>query len=198
MNRTPPRRRRTVTSDEHSLWRMAMRDTDPLPGREIPDPPAPSPAAGDLPVEIAGPAVPDGLAGRGAGLPASGHRNRLPALDPASPPGLDRRTDDRLRRGRLGIEGRIDLHGMTQSQAHAALNSFILRGWHEQRRMVLVITGKGSAGKGSGGQGAGILRQVVPRWLNESPLRPLVLAIQRAQPKDGGDGALYVLLKRRR
>ncbi|WP_246148618.1 Smr/MutS family protein [Skermanella pratensis] len=193
----PPRRRRTVTSDEHSLWRMAMRDTDPLPGREIPDPPAPSPALPALPVEIS-PAVPDGSPGRGGGLAVSGHRNRLPALDPASPPGLDRRTDDRMRRGRLGIEGRIDLHGMTQSQAHAALNSFILRGWHEQRRMVLVITGKGSAAKGSGGQGAGILRQIVPRWLNESPLRPLVLAIQRAQPKDGGDGALYVLLKRRR
>ena len=63
---------------------------------------------------------------------------------------------------------------------------------------MLVITGKGSTGRGLGGQGMGILRQVVPRWLNESPLRPLVLAIHRAQPKDGGDGALYVLLKRRR
>lgn len=192
MNRMPPRRRRTVTSDEHSLWRLAMRDTEPLPGRALPDATA-APPPGALPVEVAGPPVADGLAGRGSGLPVSGHRNRLPALDPSSPPGLDRRTDDRLRRGRLGIDGRIDLHGMTQSQAHAALNSFILRGWHEQRRMVLVITGKGS-----GGQGAGILRQVVPRWLNEAPLRPLVLAIQRAQPKDGGDGALYVLLKRRR
>ena len=61
---------------------------------------------------------------------------------------------------------------MTQSQAHAALNSFVLRGWHEQRRCLLVITGKGSTGRGSGGQGMGVLRQVVPRWLNESPLRP--------------------------
>jgi DNA-nicking Smr family endonuclease len=122
----------------------------------------------------------------------------LPALDPAASPGLDRRTDDRLRRGRVSIDGRVDLHGMTQSQAHAALHSFILRGWHEQRRYLLVITGKGSAARGFGGQGTGVLRQAVPRWLNEMPLRPLVIAVHRAHPRDGGDGALYVLLKRRR
>jgi DNA-nicking Smr family endonuclease len=171
-----------------------MRQTDPLPGREIAEPALPPMTMADaLPLDSQGIMPLDGDRLEGKPQAVTGHRSRLPSLDPTASPGLDRRTDDRLRRGRLGIQGRIDLHGMTQSQAHAALNSFILRGWHEQRRMVLVITGKGS-----GGQGAGILRQVVPRWLNESPLRPLVLAIQRAQPKDGGDGALYVLLKKRR
>jgi DNA-nicking Smr family endonuclease len=200
MIRIPPRRRRTVTNDEHSLWRLAMRDTEPLPGRELDGDAEPAPATIAEPVQVppaAAIAMPPG-----SPVPAQRQPAPLPFLDPATSAGIDRRTDERLRRGRVGIDGRIDLHGMTQSQAHAALNSFVLRGWHEQRRCLLVITGKGSAAKGSmergGGQGMGILRQVVPRWLNESPLRPLVLAIHRAQPKDGGDGALYVLLKRRR
>jgi DNA-nicking Smr family endonuclease len=196
MIRIPPRRRRTVTTEEHNLWRTVMRDTEPLPGRELDgdDESASAPLADpvqvpELSISIPPPETP---------LPVQPKRNPLPFLDPSSSAGIDRRTDERLRRGRVGIDGRIDLHGMTQSQAHSALNSFVLRGWHEQRRCLLVITGKGSTGRGSGGQGMGILRQVVPRWLNESPLRPLVLAIHRAQPKDGGDGALYVLLKRRR
>lgn len=118
-----------------------------------------------------------------------------PVLDPSGSAGIDRRTDDRLRRGRLDIEARIDLHGMTQTQAHSALSSFIKAGWHGHRRTVLVITGKGS---GPAGRGAGVLRSAVPRWLNEPPLRQMVVAIRPAQPRHGGEGALYVLLKRRR
>jgi DNA-nicking Smr family endonuclease len=173
-----------------------MRDTEPLPGRELDgdDEPA-SPLVADA-VQV--PDLSISIPPPGTPVPVQPKRNPLPVLDPSSSAGIDRRTDERLRRGRVGIDGRIDLHGMTQSQAHSALNSFVLRGWHEQRRCLLVITGKGSTGRGSGGQGMGVLRQVVPRWLNESPLRPLVLAIHRAQPRDGGDGALYVLLKRRR
>jgi DNA-nicking Smr family endonuclease len=200
MIRIPPRRRRTVTNDEHSLWRAAMRDTEPLPGRELDGVAEPAPSTVAEPVQMPpSPAItmPPGT----PPVPAQRQPAPLPFLDPATSAGIDRRTDERLRRGRVGIDGRIDLHGMTQSQAHAALNSFVLRGWHEQRRCLLVITGKGSA-KGpmerGGGQGMGVLRQAVPRWLNEAPLRPLVLAIHRAQPKDGGEGALYVLLTRRR
>jgi DNA-nicking Smr family endonuclease len=195
MIRIPPRRRRTVTTEEHNLWRSVMRDTEPLPGRELDSDPESASLLTAEPLQVPAPGNP---APSGPPVPVQPRTNPLPFLDPSTSAGIDRRTDDRLRRGRVGIDGRIDLHGMTQSQAHAALNSFVLRGWHEQRRCLLVITGKGSTGRGSGGQGMGILRQVVPRWLNESPLRPLVLAIHRAQPKDGGDGALYVLLKRRR
>jgi DNA-nicking Smr family endonuclease len=195
MIRIPPRRRRSVTSEEHSLWRTVMRDTEPLPGRELDGEPQPPSL---LSVDPIPPPVPGIVASPQPTVPVQPRTTPLPLLDPSRSAGIDRRTDDRLRRGRVGIDGRIDLHGMTQSQAHAALNSFVLRGWHEQRRCLLVITGKGSTGRGSGGQGMGVLRQVVPRWLNESPLRPLVLAIHRAQPKDGGEGALYVLLKRRR
>jgi DNA-nicking Smr family endonuclease len=182
----PTRRRRAVTADEHSLWRMAMRDTDPLPGHEIPvDKATPADAMMATP-------LPTGNLLSTGPAPTGGPKKKLPALDPMTP-GVDRRTDERLRRGRVDIDGRIDLHGLNQAQAHTALAAFISRGWHEQRRCVLVITGKGS-----GDSGGGVLRQAVPRWLNEPPLRQMVIAIHRAQTRHGGDGALYVLIKRRR
>ena len=117
----------------------------------------------------------------------------MPPLTPGSVANIDRRTADRFRRGELVIDGRIDLHGMTQAQAHGALGAFVHRAWAEGRRCVLVITGKGTY---TGGHG--VLRQAVPRWLADAPLRPMVLAVQSAQLRDGGEGALYVLIKRRR
>jgi len=107
--------------------------------------------------------------------------------------GIDRRTHDRFRRGRMAIEGRLDLHGMTRERAHAALNAFLYRAHERSARCVLVVTGKGT-----GRDGGGVLRREVPHWLNQAGLRTLVLGIAHAQPRDGGDGALYVLLKRRR
>lgn len=100
---------------------------------------------------------------------------------------LDKRTGQKLVRGKLPLEGRIDLHGMTQDEAHGRLARFLETGAEAGKRCVLVITGK-----------SGVLKAAVPRWLNGAELRPLVLAIRYAQAKDGGEGALYVLLKRRR
>ncbi len=82
---------------------------------------------------------------------------------------------------------------MTQAEAHRALTAFVVGQQAAGRRCVLVITGKGSA-KGR----AGILRAAVPRWLNEPPNRERVLAFDFARPRDGGEGALYVLLRRLR
>lgn len=117
----------------------------------------------------------------------------LPPLAPDAAPGLDRRSAERLRRGALAIEARLDLHGMTQEEAHRALDAFLARAAQAGKRSVLVITGKG--GRGSG---AGVLRAAVPRWLNEAPNRARILAFAPAQPQHGGTGALYLLLKRRR
>ena len=107
---------------------------------------------------------------------------------------LDKRTGQKLVRGKLPLEGRLDLHGLTQDQAHSRLTRFIATSAEAGKRCVLVITGKGLKPTGE----TGVLRQAVPRWLNSSDLRPLVLAIRYAQAKDGGEGALYVLLKRGR
>ena len=118
----------------------------------------------------------------------------LPELDHGSSPGVDKSTATRLKKGRQPIEGRLDLHGMTQSEAHPALDTFIENAYRAGKRAVLVITGKGTKSDGS----VGVLRQAVPRWLNLTPNRARILAFSHATAKDGGEGALYVLIKRKR
>lgn len=119
---------------------------------------------------------------------------RLPVAVKRAPPnpGLDRRTAERLRRGDIPIERRLDLHGMTQADAHAALDHFVRRAWMDGKRMLLVITGKGAAGTG------GVLRNGIPRWLAAGENAVRVLRIESAQARHGGGGAYYVLLRRRR
>jgi len=117
--------------------------------------------------------------------------DQLPGLDRFS--GIDRANSERLQRGLHPIEGRLDLHGMTQAEAHRALAGFIHQSRDAGRRCVIVITGRGF-----GPTGPGILKLAVPRWLEEAELRRHILAVAPAQPRDGGAGALYLLLRRHR
>jgi DNA-nicking Smr family endonuclease len=103
--------------------------------------------------------------------------------------GIDRANAERLKRGKRKIEDRLDLHGMTQAEAHRMLLSFIRGARLAGMRCVLVITGRGRIG-------GGVLKAAVPRWLDEAEFRPHLLAIATAQPRDGGAGALYVMLRR--
>jgi DNA-nicking Smr family endonuclease len=98
-----------------------------------------------------------------------------------------------LKRGLHPIEARLDMHGMTQAEAHRALAAFIHRSHDAGRRCVLVITGRGF-----GPSGPGVLKVAVPRWLEEAGLRQHILAIAPVRPRDRGAGALYVLLRRHR
>ena len=108
-------------------------------------------------------------------------------------PGIDRRTATRLRRGELAIDRRLDLHGMTEADAHAALDRFVRLARQDGVRVLLVVTGKGSVSAGGG-----VLRRNLPRWLTVGENAPRVLRIESAQPRHGGAGAFYVLLRRRR
>lgn len=183
-------RRRAVTPDEARVWRAVTRDVAPLPGKAVEDEaeevsaapdPAPSPPPQPIPadwLERLRPAPPRPLA--------------KPDLVAGAPVGLDKRTGERLKKGEMEIDGRLDLHGMTQDAAHGALLSFITRAYDSGRRCLLVITGKG------GRPGPGVLKTQVPRWLNQAPLRERIIGFSWAQPKHGGEGALYVLIKRRR
>jgi DNA-nicking Smr family endonuclease len=103
--------------------------------------------------------------------------------------GIDRRNAERLKRGKHKIEARLDLHGMTQDEAHRTLLRFVRSARFDGKRCVLVITGRGSLG-------GGVLKAAVPRWFEEADFRPHLLAISPAQPRDGGTGALYVMLRR--
>ena len=107
----------------------------------------------------------------------------------AKPGVLDDKTVRKLKKGRLGIDARIDLHGMAEHQAHSALNRFIDHARREDHRIVLVITGKGE-------RSGGILRRAVPRWLAEPPLVAMVGSWRQAHVSHGGEGALYVRLRR--
>jgi DNA-nicking Smr family endonuclease len=120
-------------------------------------------------------------------------------------PEVDRRKARRIAAGVIEIEARLDLHGMTQSAAHGRLIGFLQSAVARGLRTVLVITGKGGGRQASPSGSAwweveetGILRRSVPRWLAEPPIRGFVIGCQPASPRHGGDGALYILLKRRK
>lgn len=169
------------TADEEALFRAAMADATPIERRKPtePTPPPPRPA-----VKRSG--APPPVAKPRAATPKS-------PLEAGKAADLDRRTMDRLRKGRMRPEGRLDLHGMTADRALGALNAFLADAQGAGKRCVLVITGKGSMK-----EGGGVIRRELPAWLNAPGNRARVLGFAGAQPADGGGGAFYVLLKRRR
>lgn len=115
-------------------------------------------------------------------------------------PQLDGNTDRRLKRGQIPIDGRLDLHGFTQEQAHGILTNFVQSAYAQNKRCLLVITGKGG-GRFAGLFGesrGGVLKQKLPQWLSDYPLKDIVLKAVHAAPKDGGSGAFYLYLKRKR
>jgi len=118
--------------------------------------------------------------------------------DDHSPRQTDRRTSQRLKRGQINIDARVDLHGLNQNQAYDALMRVIPDAYNQGKRCILVITGKGGNRLDPLDNAMGILKQKTPEWLSQQPLSQYVLKTEPAKPKDGGNGALYVLLKRQR
>ncbi|PTW63099.1 DNA-nicking Smr family endonuclease [Breoghania corrubedonensis] len=175
------RRGRPLSPEEKSLWRQVVRTLEPLPGRSLPseepekpaDPREEKPAPARKPMQTAAAALRP---------PPS-----LPALAP-----LDRRMRQKVARGKADIDARIDLHGMTQDQAHSRLRRFLAAAQGDGLRLVLVITGKG----GRSGSGEGVLRRMVPLWLERPECRRLVIGFEEAHAGHGGAGALYVRIRR--
>lgn len=116
----------------------------------------------------------------------------LPTLKQGQYAGIDRNTAERFRKGNYTIDATLDLHGLSREQAHMALSGFIRAYYSQGARCLLVITGKGYR------DGTGVLKELLPHWLDEPGLRPYVLALDTASGKHGGSGAYYILLKRRR
>lgn len=118
-------------------------------------------------------------------------------------PQMDKRLRQRFERGELPIEGRIDLHGLTLANAERALSKFLRDGIAQQKRCLLVITGKGSARSSEDAigilqKGRGVLRAWLPDYLKRGPWRDQILGLAPARPDMGGSGAFYVLLRRQR
>ncbi len=199
-NSERPAKKGGVSDAEKHLWLEAMREAKPLRKPAVIRQEAELEGNGQSDAAKAKKpktAQPKAKAGTSRVKPASPPQPRTPAsqieLSHGRSAGLDRRQADRLKRGRLPIDGRIDLHGMTQARAQVALQRFISDAAMDGKRCLLVITGKGRENPEGG-----ILRQAVPRWLNQPGLREKIVSFDYAQQKDGGTGALYVLLRRRR
>jgi DNA-nicking Smr family endonuclease len=206
LERTDKRRhRRRLSEDEHRLWSGVIRSIVPLKRKPS------GPRGHEAAVLAIGESVPPPPARRRA-EPAPGRHPAAkslakPASKPISKPankavlpvvGLDRRQKQRLARGTETIDGRIDLHGRTQSEAHTVLLGFLRRAQAEGARYVLVITGKGKPNETGFSDGRGVLKRQVPLWLRLPEFRLLVLAVEDAHAAHGGEGALYVRLRRAR
>lgn len=157
---------------DHELWHKVASSVTPLKGRsKVAAPTTPRVRSTDIriqPTDVKPPAA----------------KTPPKQLTPHRAADIHGALAKRLRAGELEIEGRIDLHGMKRAEAEAAISRFITFSYKQQRRCVLVITGR-----------SGILKPATLGWLNEDPLRPFILAVAPAK-KHGGDGAFYVLLKR--
>ncbi len=193
------RRRKTLSEEDQKLWELVTQSTVPL-HPERPTPPAPMPPAKAPEVKTPRKITPFAIKGR-----SEPHLRFDLARDPMQPLAraphvLDKRTHDRLRRGKKAPEARIDLHGMTAAQAHGALRGFIFSSHARGLRLVLVITGKGNTTRDEIGimpTRNGVLRHALPQWLEAPDMHPMILQISAAHLRHGGGGAYYVYLKKK-
>ncbi len=173
-------RRRVLSYEERVLWTTVTKAIAPLraAARLAPD------AQSEPAEEIAKPP-----------RPTAGPRRASPAPPKPAPPPLTplgRRMKQRVACGKDKIDARLDLHGLTQSEAHGDLLRFLRNAHARGARLVLVITGKGR------GPEPGVLRRQVPQWLGLPEFRALVIGFEDAHATHGGEGALYVRVRRTR
>ena len=203
----PKRRKarvRALSEEETKLWRAVVKDARPLarpnPLTEPPEETAPRTAIVSKPKQQTGI-----VTGPGTIRPVP---KPLPSPEPPPLTGLDRRTSQRLARGQVEAEARLDLHGLGRDEAEERLHRFLVRARADGLRLVLVITGKGVSpftrhtlhGKHyhEAAEHSGVLRAALPVWLGERRFRGEVAGFQPAHPRHGGGGAFYVWLRKRR
>ena len=183
MKEAPPPRLRRLSDEEIALWTEVARSVSRRRGASLP--------VASKPLAPKAPAPPTADA---AAAPEP--RPAKPRAPPLAP--IERRLKRELARGRGAIDGAIDLHGMTQAEAHQALRGFLRHSQARGARLVIVVTGKGGPldEPAPFGQERGVLRRLAPHWLREQDLRPIVLGFEEAGRAHGGSGALYVRLRR--
>lgn len=197
------KKRPALSPEDRDLWARVARTARPLKTDfahlfdrtpEASEPPLPKPAP-----EKSGPSRVLRPTGSGS---APGHNLTRPLSEALAeaPVTMNKRRFQRMARGKLQPESRIDLHGMTLAEAHAALNGFILRAQADGLRLVLVITGKGRQVEDDGPipRRRGALKHDVPQWLRMAPLAGVVLELREAHARHGGSGSYYVYLRRMR
>ncbi|MCP3415604.1 Smr/MutS family protein [Bradyrhizobium brasilense] len=184
----PSRRKRALSEEERALWESVAKQVKPLRKR---------PVAAKAPAAASDPATHHAIAKPIPVKPATTVK-AAPAQRPHAPPlaPIGRRERAKLSRGRQEIDARLDLHGMTQLRAHRVLFTFLQRAHSDGLTFVLVITGKGKVGGLDSERG--VLRRQVPEWLSLPEFRSLVVGFEEAHIGHGGEGALYVRVRRAR
>ena len=184
----PPRRKRALSAEERALWDSVAKQTKPLRKK---------PRAAKAAQETDAPLAAKPIASPSPAAPAKRMRPAEATPTPVPPPlaPLGRRERSQLSRGRKEIDARLDLHGMTQDRAHLVLSDFLHRAHAGGLTFVLIITGKGKMGAESE---RGVLRRQVPQWLGLPEFRTLVVGFEEAHIGHGGEGALYVRIRRSR
>ncbi len=190
--------RRRLSDEERALWKGVTRSIAPIRKQSVevkdePEPPAPRPVAALRPTPRPSPRTK-------SNSKSVAPKSAVPAPNRPEPPPLaplGRRFRQRLARGTREIDGRLDLHGMTQAQAHGALIGFLRGAQARGSKLVLVITGKGVGG-GDPYSERGVLKRQVPLWLRLPECHSLIVGFEAAGIGHGGEGALYVSLRRLR
>jgi DNA-nicking Smr family endonuclease len=185
-------RRRQLSDEEEALWAGFTRSIKPLKSAK---PGAKANLKSSAAPSVASPPAPSQLRSHPVAP-----RQTPPAPSPPLAP-LGRRLKQRVARGREPIDARLDLHGMTQQEAHAALLRFLHRAQASGAKTALVVTGKGLRKSSRGAEHdadnrPGVLKRQVPLWLALPEFRPLVVGFDDAHVGHGGEGALYVRLRR--
>ena len=180
--------RRGLNAQEQKLWSEITRSVAPLRRQPLRADP-------ELPTAPGKSTAPGKTKPKPSRAPA---RSGPPVARPAVPlEAFGRRLKQRLVRGTEAIEARVDLHGKTQSEAYAALFSFLRKAQSDGAKFVLVITGKGGSAREDGSE-RGVLKRQVPQWLRLPEFRRYVLGFEDAHHRHGGAGALYLRIKRQR
>lgn len=192
------KRKRTIRPEEHALWKKVARSVTPLDEakkRSLEE------GADDTPAQRSsrGNVTPGDAPGTPPRLPQR-HAYKAPATHHPPVP-HDRSTEKRVRRGRVDIDARIDLHGLTQDRAYASLRHFVMMAHASGYRTILVITGKGLKAREREAEPwdyveePGVLRRKLPEWLGLPELRQYVSGLAQAHARHGGSGAFYVTLR---
>lgn len=199
--------KRRLSPEERRLWAQVARTVERRTGVSLPEeppadapaaplaPPAPAPNPAKAAARAAAEREQAEQMARALAMLAAGVRHSPPPRPGGraarhGPDPLEPRRLRRISRERDPIEARIDLHGMTQFEAEDRLKAFIRSAYAQGMRAVLVVTGKGYSGDG-------IIRRRAPEWLASRDLREMVAGVSSAARRHGGEGALYVALKRR-
>ena len=188
-------RPRPLNHSEIALWREVTKSIRPLYDRfeDLLEPEVPAAAPVAQKVVTPAPIV--------ASKPVAAPKPvvKAPKLLPLAP--IERPLLRKISRGQNEIDAVLDLHGMRQDEAHERLRRFLQQSQFNHARLVLVVTGKGNSPSKTldgEGHGKGVLRRLVPEWLRMPDLRPVVMGFEQAAPHQGGSGALYVRLRKRR